>query len=186
MCSPGPRVAKHQLQRCAATTRPNSPNPACHAADRSPITDFKVCRRQKGIPWGVVCVCRGRVGWKQSLSNLFAHNCLFLSRKALKQSCRERSAPPAWSAGQPLLPAPGAATGGLESPATQVASPQSPNSRTLREEWLPPALRWGGVPQPGSTAPLEPVQSGYLLGRCHCFWESFLQTDPFVHPTLLG
>lgn len=59
--SPGPRVAKHQLQRCAATTRPNSPNPACHAADRSPITDFKVCRRQKRNPLGS-CVCEGG-GW---------------------------------------------------------------------------------------------------------------------------
>lgn len=45
-----------------------------------------------------------RLRGKQSLSNLFAHNCLFLSRKSLKQTCRERSAPPARSRGKRILP----------------------------------------------------------------------------------
>lgn len=96
----------------------NSPNPACHAADRGLLLTLKSGADKKKSPGGCVEGLRG----KQSLSNLFAHNCLFLSRKSLKQTCRERSAPPARSRGKRILPsARRAAESSQESSSTAVA-----------------------------------------------------------------
>lgn len=95
----------------------------------------------------------GGGGGGQSLSNLFAHNCLFLSRKSLKQTYRERSAPPARSRGEPLLPsARRAAQSHRESPSTGVAWPRV-RQLPLRAGAGDPA---GGDSVPPSALPRAP------------------------------
>lgn len=109
---------------------------------------------------------------ERSLSNLFAHNCLFLSRKSLKQTYRERSAPPARRGGEPLLPSARRAaqsnreppsTGGARSGVRELAGAGDPaGGDSVQPSALP------RVPQPevpdSCLQPASPWSRGGLEG----------------------
>lgn len=99
---PASRARELQSRRQGARRRlvpTNSPNPGRQADDRGLLLTLKSSADEKKSPGG----CVGG-GGEQSLSNLFAHNCLFLSRKSLKQTCRERRPrPESGRAASPLL-----------------------------------------------------------------------------------
>ena len=160
---PEPCLPRPAGRRASAEVRSrDSPQQTAQILPVTPLTgadyDFEVRRRQKETPWGW-----GGGGGEQSLSNLFAHNCLFLSRKSLKQTCRENSAPPAWSRGETLLPgARRAAKSDQEFlwPDCLVGRERAPPARgapeTLQEATPRTSLRLARVPRPGSPGHLLP------------------------------